>query len=359
MKHKVRGSSELKARKSVYLRDQQRSVRRHLPAQAGSMIDRRDAGALKNREAETGEEAIIAGLWKYHRLLPPIQNDPQRQRFHRMLILALYYSFIWIPMRITFFRDMPRDQPAWMAIDTVDVVIDVCFLIDVGLSFRTAFYDEDQNIITDWRVIVRQYLEFWFWIEAFSALQWDIIFGIIELRAVRLLRCLRLLKGKSKVTTQTVRLLRTVAFIGFLCHWVACIWWGLGASWINLNSSFGHSWIFRHSDWSDGEVCDPLPNSTAYKARAEAALQNLTDLVKDPPLTSHQLEVLRWNWQYAWCETPDGQLQHDFKLYLGSVDNLPTGLYRNIDASLIAQPLCGLTQWRGSARAAGAAAFLF
>ena len=157
-------------------------VRRHLPVQAGSFADRRDADALTRLETESAAQVIEAGLWKYHRLLPPMEDSITRQRFHWLLTMMLYYTCLWMPMRTTFFAEL-RTGTAWRIIDSIDVGIDCCFWLDVALNMRTAYKDEgNDELVTDWRKIVRRYMAFWFWIEALATVPWDLLSGIFQVR---------------------------------------------------------------------------------------------------------------------------------------------------------------------------------
>jgi hypothetical protein len=162
--------------------DRQGPQRRHLPAQAGTFLDRRDADALSRLESESAESVIESGLWKYHKLLPPVEDSPRRRKFHRLLIYFLYYTCVWIPMRVTFFVYL-RESTAWRVMDAVDFGIDACFILDVVMNFRTAYYNHEHELVTDWHDIGARYLAFWFWIEAFATIPWDLLAGQPRVRA--------------------------------------------------------------------------------------------------------------------------------------------------------------------------------
>ena len=159
--------------------------RRHLPAQAGTRNDRRDAAALARLESESAEQVIEAGLWKYHRLIPAPQDSPRYARFQQMLEVFLYYTSFWLPLRVAFFAEL--HTPAWIAVDAADVTIDICFWLDIILTLRTAFYDHNNELNTDACIIVKRYLECWFWVDAAANFPWDCVTGIFEARHPR--RC--------------------------------------------------------------------------------------------------------------------------------------------------------------------------
>ena len=173
------------------------------------------------------------------------------------------------------------------------------------------------------------------------------------------------------------------------------MWFALGVSQANLKSDFGHSWVFRHSDWSRVSLrlqictsspaspaftrapppiarhvlnwrpsralshrsagrssllsqdtkCPPLPDTSYYEDLANQSLTLLLPNVSAPGLSQMQIEVLSVNWRYCWCLTPEGTLLHDFKLYLGFVDSLAPGLDGMFDAELFVQQYFSSIYW--------------
>lgn len=156
--------------------------RRHLPAQAGSMDDRRDASALSRLESESKEAVIEAGLWRYHRLIPPHEDSVRYSRFKKLLEYFLYYTSFWLPVRVAFFSSL--HSAPWMIVDGISYAIDITFWVDIGLTFRTAFYEQNE-LITDWKTIGSRYLEFWFWLDALANFPWDLVTGVYQARQRR------------------------------------------------------------------------------------------------------------------------------------------------------------------------------
>ena len=219
--------------------------RRHLPAQAGSFDDRRDAGALSRLETESAEHVIEEGLWKYHRLLPPSEDSPRMRRYESMLRIFLYYTSIWMPLRISFFGSLAG--PAWQVMDGIDIAIDVCFWVDIAMTLRKCYYHKNE-LVFDWEQIVRRYLRFWFWVDVTANFPWELVFSAIGVnsiyfKVVRLARSFRLFKVKKQATAQSAsrKLSIVIGLILFLCHWIACLWWLVGNSSFNLTMDYGHS----------------------------------------------------------------------------------------------------------------------
>ena len=91
------------------------------------------------------------------------------------------------------------------------------FLIDIIVIFNSSYYDEDYTIITDRKLIAKQYLKGWFTIDFFAIFPFDLFFqnnsseytDFIRVARIgrmyklvklaRLLRILKILKDRSKL----------------------------------------------------------------------------------------------------------------------------------------------------------------
>ena len=113
-----------------------------------------------------------------------------------------------------------------------------------------------------------------------------------------------------------------------MCHWIACVWWAIGAGGDNLLASFGTSWIFREGQADCAALSDDA------RADAIAAVDVLADELGGTGgsggvgLPEEDASVLRHNWRYVWCDAAadatrrrlgggggSGSLSADFKLW--------------------------------------------
>lgn len=201
-------------------RDFSTPQRRHLPAQAGTFNDRRDAEALARLESESAEHVIEQGLWRYHRLLPPVSDSERALLFQQVLDAMLYYNALWLPLRCTFFASRKGTgwgggghALAWNVLDGLDVVIDLCFWLDIVVSSRTAYYDHTKELITDDHQILKRYFSGWFLLDLLPTIPWDYMLSSVLAKILRLGRCFRLLKIKRVrhgAQAQWARMLRII-----------------------------------------------------------------------------------------------------------------------------------------------------
>merc|ERR1719429_962696 len=134
------------------------------------------------------------------------------------MLLLLVANLIILPVAISFFNDDLSTR--WIAFNCLS---DTIFLIDIVVNFRTGIMqaDNSEQVILDPKLIARDYLRTWFFLDLLSSIPLDYIFLIfnsfrgdpteeddndnigVYLQAGRALRILRLAKLLS-----LIRLLR-------------------------------------------------------------------------------------------------------------------------------------------------------
>ena len=175
-----------------------------------------------------------------------------RRFWDGMIMGLLCYMAIAVPFRIGF--DVQPMQ-AWFVFE---VMIDIIFMLDLALNFRTGYMmdeeDEDSSVEMDWKRIGKRYLRGWFWIDIVSAVPTTILLGesdsgsanklprllkiprlVRMLRLVKLVRLMRLMKSQNmsmmdKLLAHTglpppvLRALRLMILTVMLSHVLGCGW---------------------------------------------------------------------------------------------------------------------------------------
>lgn len=168
-----------------------------------------------------------------------------RQTWDLVQILMLFYVALVVPFRIGFhFESTPSEWIFWW-----EVVVDLYFWCDIVINFRTAYYDELNELIIDNRKICKEYLTGWFVLDFLSCLPLTYIGLMLNqndteaagadlkilkvFRMVRLAKLLRLARIRRLVARleqqyesirRGSRLVAIVATIMFSAHLVACFW---------------------------------------------------------------------------------------------------------------------------------------
>ena len=232
--------------------------------------------------------------------LPKGIRDPESEFSSQwdiaQVFCLLYVSYI-VPMRASMEITTPVNTFAFW----FDVIVDLYFIADLFLNFRTAFWDARGTLEGDIIAIRKHYIgggtdllggylpRGWFLIDFLSCLPVGYISVIAELanpdadtsnsnfRAFKTLRLLRLAKllritrikkilekyEDSFDANQYLGLLFTVATIVFMAHMMACFWYMVGkGEQIDGAGNLIQGWVHNPEGkgWSEGDLiptCNP------------------------------------------------------------------------------------------------------
>lgn len=125
-----------------------------------------------------------------------------------------------------------------------NVCVDVFFILDIVLNFRTAFAEEKMmSLVVDPKLIARNYIlgrhhwGGWFWFDLLAAIPFDWIpndktGGVLSFAKLgRLFRLTRLTQKFEHFTAAHIMRVSNVLVLLLICtHCMACIWWSVGWS---------------------------------------------------------------------------------------------------------------------------------
>lgn len=155
------------------------------------------------------------------------------------MAILIVYGCINIPLRIGF------DLPTSLGQIVTDAFIDICFLVDMILSFRTAYLAPDGEPVTNPGDIAIRYLKGSFLIDLCSTVPVDLIMLLVGgtgglLRSTKLLRTLRLLRLARLLKLSTIggkeddlknylhpslwALIKMFVSLLFIAHIMGCMW---------------------------------------------------------------------------------------------------------------------------------------
>ena len=166
-----------------------------------------------------------------------------------MLMVMLF----WVAFTVTFRVGLRLPDKKWSdggadaALFVVDLIIDLCFIIDLLLQFQTAQLDERGALIVDGKILAKNYLKSWFAFDLLAVVGgvWDFFSdesGVEQTRSVKLIRfvkLLRLVKAARMVTVVKAyegvfRPLCLAVGMTMLMAWVmhtlACLWFLVGCT---------------------------------------------------------------------------------------------------------------------------------
>ncbi|XP_074513792.1 voltage-gated delayed rectifier potassium channel KCNH8 isoform X2 [Sebastes fasciatus] len=173
-----------------------------------------------------------------------------------LILLATFYVAVTVPYNVCFtvvgVRDegsstAPRSPPS-----VSDILVEILFILDILLNFRTTFVSTSGQVVYDARSICVHYVTTWLFVDLIAALPFDLLyafnvsvyFGVHLLKTVRLLRLLRLLQKLERYSQYSaVVLTLLMSMFALLAHWMACVWYFIGRKEIESPSSWDIGWL--------------------------------------------------------------------------------------------------------------------
>ena len=82
---------------------------------------------------------------------------------------AMILACALIPWQLAFVED---ESLSWMIVNNV---IDLSFLLDIIITFFTAYMDDHRLgvMVIDKKIIAKRYIKFWFWLDLISIVPFD------------------------------------------------------------------------------------------------------------------------------------------------------------------------------------------
>ncbi|XP_031783692.1 potassium voltage-gated channel subfamily H member 8 isoform X3 [Nasonia vitripennis] len=149
-----------------------------------------------------------------------------------LLLIATLYVAVVVPYNASFIN---TDRPTMVS----DVVVEVIFIIDIVLNFRTTYVSRKGEVVSNSKSIALNYIKSWFLIDLVAALPFDLLYAsdvysgeesghshIHLVKLTRLLRLARLLQKMDRYSQYSAIILTLLMlFFTLVAHWLACIWY--------------------------------------------------------------------------------------------------------------------------------------
>ncbi|XP_018911095.2 voltage-gated inwardly rectifying potassium channel KCNH6 isoform X3 [Bemisia tabaci] len=174
-----------------------------------------------------------------------LHYSPFKAVWDWIIQILVMYTAIFTPYTAAFLLNEPNynikksrkyvDDP----IAVVDMIVDVTFIIDILINFRTTYVNPSDEIVSHPGKIAYHYLRGWFLIDLVAAIPFDLIvvgsnteetttlIGLLKTaRLLRLVRVARKIDRYSEYGAAVLLLL--MATFALIAHWLACIWYAIG-----------------------------------------------------------------------------------------------------------------------------------
>uniref|UniRef100_A0A1I8ITY1 Cyclic nucleotide-binding domain-containing protein n=1 Tax=Macrostomum lignano TaxID=282301 RepID=A0A1I8ITY1_9PLAT len=219
----------------------------HWKASPDALVISASLAQSSTRRSLTETVAHVLSLGSGHRLHPH-EHEQHRQRHsngsRQCESIILHYSpfkaaWDWLVLLLVLYTANSIDYRDPMSI--VDAVVDVMFIIDIFINFRTTYVNSNDEVVCKPSKIAVNYLKGWFIIDLLAALPFDLMLIGFEagsdetttlvglFKTARLLRLVRVARKLDRYSEYgaAVLMLLTASF-ALAAHWLACIWYAIG-----------------------------------------------------------------------------------------------------------------------------------
>ncbi|XP_053196851.1 potassium voltage-gated channel subfamily H member 4 [Scomber japonicus] len=207
-----------------------------------------------------------------------------------LILLATFYVAVTVPYNVSF---TPYDDSVTAGRTTIvsDIVVEMLFIIDIILNFRTTFVSQSGQVVYEPRAICIHYATTWFFVDLVAALPFDLLYAfnitvttlVHLLKTVRLLRLLRLLHKLDRYSQYSSMVLTLLMCVfALLGHWMACIWHMIGRHELENSETWEIGWLHElgkrlETPYINSTVGGPSVRSS-YVAALYFTLSSLTSV---------------------------------------------------------------------------------
>uniref|UniRef100_A0A8C8B9H3 Voltage-gated delayed rectifier potassium channel KCNH4 n=1 Tax=Otus sunia TaxID=257818 RepID=A0A8C8B9H3_9STRI len=260
-----------------------------------SQFARRDRGEMKiNRNVFESKPSIpeykVASVQKSRFIL--LHYSIFKALWDWLILLATFYVAVTVPYNVCFTGTEDSLSAARSTIVS-DIAVEMLFILDIVLNFRTTYVSQSGQVVYDPRSICIHYVATWFFVDLIAALPFDLLYvfnvtvtSLVHLlKTVRLLRLLRLLQKLDRYSQYSAMVLTLLmSMFALLAHWLACLWYVIGRAEMESNDprTWDIGWLHElgkrlEAPYVNSSVGGPSIRS-AYIASLYFTLSSLTSV---------------------------------------------------------------------------------
>ncbi|XP_059854517.1 voltage-gated inwardly rectifying potassium channel KCNH6 isoform X3 [Delphinus delphis] len=169
-----------------------------------------------------------------------LHYSPFKAVWDWLILLLVIYTAIFTPYSAAFLlgdQDKPQRADCGYTcspLTTVDLIVDIMFVVDIVINFRTTYVNANDEVVSHPRRIAVHYFKGWFLIDMVAAIPFDLLIfrtgsdetttliGLLKTaRLLRLVRVARKLDRYSEYGAAVLFLL--MCTFALIAHWLACI----------------------------------------------------------------------------------------------------------------------------------------
>ncbi|KAI5606503.1 potassium voltage-gated channel subfamily H member 2, partial [Silurus asotus] len=171
-----------------------------------------------------------------------LHYSPFKAVWDWLILLLVIYTAIVTPYSAAFLLGSEKENNTCtycQPLNNVDLVVDIMFIIDILINFRTTYVNANDEVVSHPLRIAVHYFKGWFLIDMVAAIPFDLLIydngeetttliGLLKTaRLLRLVRVARKLDRYSEYGAAVLFLL--MCTFALIAHWLACIWYAIGS----------------------------------------------------------------------------------------------------------------------------------
>uniref|UniRef100_A0A8B9UWB7 Potassium voltage-gated channel subfamily H member 4 n=1 Tax=Anas zonorhyncha TaxID=75864 RepID=A0A8B9UWB7_9AVES len=207
-----------------------------------------------------------------------------------LILLATFYVAVTVPYNVCFTGTEDSPSAARSTIVS-DIVVEMLFILDIALNFRTTYVSHSGQVVYEPRSICIHYVATWFFVDLIAALPFDLLY-VFNVTVVSAegpaggTRCSRVCLGKLERYSQYSAMVLTLltSMFALLAHWMACVWYVIGRTEMESNDplTWDIGWLHElgkrlEAPYINSSVGGPSIRS-AYIASLYFTLSSLTSV---------------------------------------------------------------------------------
>ena len=190
-------------------------------------------------------------------------DKPFRVIWEIISTLLVLWVTMSLPFKMAFMNAHVNDDDPFFAFQ---IFVDTFFMLDLAVNFYTAFYDRNEQLVTDHRLIKLHYLRSWFLVDLFGSIPFDYLIYAVQrryytsaqlshfLRTLRVVKLFRMLKisnlyryfgrWEELFSTTAVKIFKLLVILLYFLHVDSCLFF-LIARWhvIETGEWAPDSWV--------------------------------------------------------------------------------------------------------------------
>ena len=199
-----------------------------------------------------------------HRMGLIAPNGPRKGMWDWFILLMVLYTSVTVPYTLAFYPFTSYEVSGFGF--AIDILVDISFVADVFVSWRTTFYTREGLLVLDRKKARDKYVRTWFAADFIASVPFRHVAALIAIgsgqdtpawKLTSLIKLTRFARLGTKIdrlsTSKMFRIFQFTMILLMAAHWYACLWMWLGegqppdpiSGLQEFPGQLGTSWVYK------------------------------------------------------------------------------------------------------------------